>query len=204
MIDKNELIKLLPKLIKEDDKIKGAIISALSSVVSTKNDIERLIEHSDKRFEQMNKRFEYMDKRFDEARKDRLELKVSIGSLGRRSGKNLENAILELLNEKLIQENIQASKIYKEFLSDKDGIIFVENYSTDIDVIMENGKVILMEIKYSPDNRDIFHFLKVAELYNKLKKSFDELILVALEIKKKHLELAQQEGIKVVAGKILL
>ena len=88
MIDKNELIKLLPKLIKEDDEIKGAIISALSSVVATKNDIERLIEHSDRRFE--------------EARKDRLELKVAIGSLGRRSGENLENAILELLNDKLI------------------------------------------------------------------------------------------------------
>ena len=66
MIAKNELMKLLPKLVKEDDKIKGAIISALSSVVATKNDIERLLEHSDRRFE--------------EARKDRLELKVAIGS----------------------------------------------------------------------------------------------------------------------------
>ncbi len=201
MFDKNELIKLLPKLIKEDDEIKGAIISALSSVVTTKNDIERLIEHSDRRFEALIKR---INNNFEEARKDRLELKVSIGSLGRRSGINLENAILELLNEKLIQENIQSSKIYKEFLSDKDGVIFVKNYSTDIDVVIENGRVILIEIKYSPDNRDIFHFLKVSELYKKIKKSFDELILVALEIKKEHLDLAKQEGIKIIAGKVLL
>lgn len=81
MIDKNELIRILPKLIKEDDTIKGAIISALSSVVATKDDIERLIEHSNRHFE--------------EARKDRLELKVAIGSIGRRSDINLENAIIE-------------------------------------------------------------------------------------------------------------
>lgn len=190
MIDKNEFIKLLPRLIREDDEVKGAIISALSSVVATKTDIERLINHSDRRFE--------------EARKDRLELKVSIGSLGRRSGENLENAILELLSEKIVQENVQSGKIHKEFLVDKEGNIFFKNYSTDIDVLIENGKTILMEIKYSPDNRDIFHFLKVSELYKETKRSFDELILLALEIKKDHVELAEEQGIKVIAGKIIL
>lgn len=61
MIDKNELLKILPKLIREDDEIKGAIITALSGVVATKDDIARLIEHSDRRFEAMQ---EQMDKRF--------------------------------------------------------------------------------------------------------------------------------------------
>ncbi|MHA1344083.1 MAG: hypothetical protein ACTSQG_08860 [Promethearchaeota archaeon] len=73
MIDKNELLKLLPKLIREDDEIKGAIITALSGVVATKEDIARIIEHSNRRFEameqQMDKRFEamqqQMDKRFE-------------------------------------------------------------------------------------------------------------------------------------------
>ncbi len=36
MVDKNELLKILPKLIREDDEIKGAIITALSSIVATK------------------------------------------------------------------------------------------------------------------------------------------------------------------------
>lgn len=122
MIDKNELIRLLPELIREDDTIKGAIISALSSVITIKDDIERLIEHSNRHFE--------------EARKDRLELKIAIGSIGWRSGINLENAIMELLNEILIQENIQTINIDKEYITDKEGIIFVEKYTKDVDVII--------------------------------------------------------------------
>ncbi|TXT54501.1 MAG: hypothetical protein BAJALOKI1v1_2150006 [Promethearchaeota archaeon] len=65
MIDKNELLKLLPKLIREDDEIKGAIITALSGVVATKDDIARIIENFNRRFEEANKRFEAMDKRFE-------------------------------------------------------------------------------------------------------------------------------------------
>jgi len=34
-------LKLLPKLIREDDEIKGAIITALSGVVATKEDIKK-------------------------------------------------------------------------------------------------------------------------------------------------------------------
>ena len=78
MIDKNELLKLLPKLIREDDEIKGAIITALSGVVATKEDIARLIEHSNRRFEEINKRFEENDKRFEEASKERQDIRDSM------------------------------------------------------------------------------------------------------------------------------
>ena len=71
-MEKEEFLKLLPKLIKEDDRVKGAIITALSGVVATKDDIARLIEHSDRRFEQIDKRFEAMDKRF-EAMQEQLD-----------------------------------------------------------------------------------------------------------------------------------
>jgi len=69
LIDKNKLLKLLPKLIREDDEIKGAIITALSGVVATKEDIASLIEHSNRRFEEIQKRFEEIEKRFEEIQK---------------------------------------------------------------------------------------------------------------------------------------
>ncbi|TFG21657.1 MAG: hypothetical protein EU529_12835, partial [Promethearchaeota archaeon] len=124
-MEKEEFLKLLPKLIREDDEIKGAIITALSSIVATKDDIARIIEHSDRRFkamqEQMDRRFEamqeQMDRRFETlieqmnkgfeiARKDRMQIDAKIDSIGRRSGLNLENTVLYLLQDKLIQENI--------------------------------------------------------------------------------------------------
>ena len=105
MFDKNELLKLLPKLIREDDEIKGAIITALSGVVATKEDIERIIENSnrrfeamdkrfeamDKRFETMDKRFETMDKRFADARNHREEIEKSMIVIRETIGEMLQN-----------------------------------------------------------------------------------------------------------------
>ena len=261
-MEKEDFLHLLPKLIREDDEVKGAIITALSSIMATKIDIEKIIEHSDKRFEamqkDMDKHFEAMDKRFEAMQKDmdkrfeamqkdmdkrfeavdkrfeavdkrfeelikqinigfeqaRLERKdlskkiegldIAVGSLGRRSGINLEEGIRNLLNDKLIQANIQTNKIHKEFLFDENGIVFTKNYSTDIDVVIEDGKIILIEVKYSPDNQDIFHFLKIAELYKLKFKPYDELVILGLEMKEHHIEYARQQGIKVIVGKIIV
>ncbi len=75
-IPREYLIKLLleelPHLIKESDALKGAIISALSGVIATKEDINTLIRDMDRRFEALHKeiaenraesdrRFEAMD-----------------------------------------------------------------------------------------------------------------------------------------------
>ena len=81
------ILEELPQLVRESDLLKGAIISALSGVVATKEDIENLgkqmiagfretdkrlsdfKQEMDKRFAEMreetNKRFEAMDKRFE-------------------------------------------------------------------------------------------------------------------------------------------
>ncbi len=64
-MEKEEFLKLLPKLIQEDNQVKGAIITALSGVVATKDDIKQVIEEFDKRFESMDKRFEAMQIQMD-------------------------------------------------------------------------------------------------------------------------------------------
>lgn len=207
MLDKNELLKLLPKLIREDDEVKGAIITALSGVVATKDDIKLVIEEFNKRFEAMDKRFEelikLMNRGFEDARKDRELLRVSLITLSTRGGVELQNTILSLLKDKLIQENIGVSEIKLEDLVDSEGKIFYENYNTDIDILIKNDKIILIEIKFKADNRDIFQILKKGELFKQIKKkSYDELMLVCLEINSMNFEQAIKQGIKVIAGKI--
>jgi hypothetical protein len=64
-INIDELLKVLPKLIRENDRVKGAIISALSGVVATHEDIVQLTETMNDRFERMDDRFERMDDRFN-------------------------------------------------------------------------------------------------------------------------------------------
>lgn len=195
-MEKEEFLKLLPKLIREDDEVKGAIITALSGVVATKDDIAKIIKHSDRRFEEATNERKEISKKVS-------ELSVAIGSLCDRSGKVLEDTIIEILNDELIRENIQASRIHKELMVDEEGIVFPKNFSTDIDVLIENDKTILIEVKYRIDNYDIFTFLKLAELYERTRKAFDQLLIITLEIKRLHLNYANKQGLKVIAGKVI-
>ena len=115
----------------------------------------------------------------------------------------MEDTIIEILNDELIRENIQASRIHKELMVDEEGIVFPKNFSTDIDVLIENDKTILIEVKYRIDNYDIFTFLKLAELYERTRKAFDQLLIITLEIKRLHLNYANKQGLKVIAGKVI-
>ena len=74
-IDLDELVRILPQLIRDNDTIKGAIITALSGVMATHEDIERVIAanheeienakiESDQRFESIDQRFESQHQEF--------------------------------------------------------------------------------------------------------------------------------------------
>ncbi|MHA1296486.1 MAG: hypothetical protein ACTSPH_07755 [Promethearchaeota archaeon] len=239
-MEKEEFLKLLPKLIREDDEVKGAIITALSGVVATKDDIARIIEHSDRRFEEMEKRFEASDKRFEafdkrfeamlqemkegfkkaalereliikrlekgfeEAHLERLRIETKLDTFMRRSGKNLENAIIELLKEQLIKENIPISEIKKVELEDKNGIVFDKGYVSDIDILIMNGKTILIEIKYRFDLYDAYHFKKNAELYkHQYGKDYDELMVLCLEMRKKDHDILKEKRFRIICGNVI-
>ncbi|MHA1732355.1 MAG: hypothetical protein ACTSU5_10440 [Promethearchaeota archaeon] len=77
-IDIDELLQILPKLIRENDTVKGAIITALSGVVATREDIKELIAEMDKRFEAVDRRFEAVDRRFEavDRRFEAIELQL--------------------------------------------------------------------------------------------------------------------------------
>jgi hypothetical protein len=206
-IDIAELLKILLKLILENNTVKRAIISALSGVVATHDDIVKLTEAMDKLFEQMDNRFkkliDLMNTGFTEARKERDSLRVAIYSINSRGGEKLENLILNMLSDKLLQQNIERSNIAHQVLIDRQGDVYFENYSTDVDIVIQDGKTFLMEVKSTADNRDIFDLQKKRELYNNLaEKNYDGLILACLEINRANFELAIKQDVHVIAGAI--
>jgi len=172
---------------------------------------EELIDSMNKRFEAVDKRFEAVDKRFEAVDKrfeavietmDRgfLTLKTSIDSLGGRSGIRLEKTILALMQKALVNRDIDINEIQWIELRDETGDVFTENYRTDVDVLLKDGFTFLMEVKYHPDNRDVFHFLKVAELYAKHYQYPNKLLLVALDIDPGTQAYAESQHIEVITG----
>ncbi|MHA1322275.1 MAG: DUF3782 domain-containing protein [Candidatus Helarchaeota archaeon] len=246
-LDIDELIELLPKLIRENDTLKGAVISALGGIVATKEDIKLLIasmsqrfeavdkrfeeliasmnqrfEAVDKRFEAVDKRFEAVDKRFEEliasmnqrfeavdkrfeAVMDSIkELALSISRIESKEGLYFEKTVLQLMKKALQLENIDPSKIRKEYLYDGEGLVFYKNYSTDIDVLVENDNLYLVEVKATANKQDVDHFLQNIRLYEHVKgKKVTQPLLIALRIFLNAKGLAEQHGIHVIAGTIM-
>ncbi|MHA1266814.1 MAG: hypothetical protein ACTSRS_16375 [Candidatus Helarchaeota archaeon] len=274
-IDIDELIEILPKLIRENDTIKGAVISALGGIVATKEDIkfliesmnkrfeavdkrfEELIELMDKRFEAVDKRFEAMDKRFEamdkrfEAMDKRFEavdkrfeelielmdkrfeavdkrfeavdkrfeavdkrfeavinsikdLTLSVSRIESKEGILFEKTVLELMKETLQLENIDPSKIRKEYLYDLKGVVFHRDYATDIDVLVENDNLYLVEVKATANRQDVEHFLQNIRLYEQVTgKKVTRPLLIALRIFLDAKGIADRYGIRVIAGTIM-
>lgn len=110
--------------------------------------------------------------------------------------------VLKLLQEQNKLEHIMFENIERKILVDEDGIIFPKNFSTDIHVLMENGKTILMEIKFKIDDRDLHHFLQVSKLYEAHYQKPDELWVLTIEISPKTFNVSKSFPFKLIFGKI--
>ena len=71
------------------------------------------------------------------------------------------------MKETLILENIDPKKIRNEKLSDPNGELFFPGYSTDIDILIENGNLYLVEVKATARRDDVAHFLQNVALFEK-------------------------------------
>ena len=208
------ILKIIEEKIEE--KVSKAIevvqISLLKENFLTRDEFLKAMEQMNDRFKamqkQMDDRFEaliiQMNKGFEDAKKDRNELKAFLSKISTSRGIQLENAVLNLLKDNLIKETINISEIKKIYLFDKEGTIFYDNYSTDIDILIQDGKTVLIEVKSGADNRDINDFLKKSALFKlQYQKNYDALILICLEINQRNFEDAIRQGIKVIAGEIV-
>ncbi|MHA1734000.1 MAG: hypothetical protein ACTSU5_18825, partial [Promethearchaeota archaeon] len=95
-IDVDKLIEVLPKLVRENDAVKGAIITALTGVVATRDDIRDLIAEMDRRFGAMEKRFEAMEKRFEAMEKRFESLQVEMDRRFEAMEKRFESLQVEM------------------------------------------------------------------------------------------------------------
>ena len=107
------------------------------------------------------------------------------------------------IKESLKLENILPDKIRKEVLTDSKGEIFYSGYTTDIDVLVENGNIYLVEVKATVGSENVAHFLQNVLLYEKLKgKKITKPIIVTLRINRNTKALAENHNIRVITGNV--
>ena len=137
------------------------------------NEVDNRFNEVNDRFNEVNDRFDSVEEKIEKNRseieKNRSEieknrvglaelskkgednfkkLQVQFNDLYSRGGTELEKTILELMKETLKLNNIDPEKIRNEKLYDPKGLVFNNtSFSTDIDVLLENGNTYLVEVK---------------------------------------------------------
>ena len=195
-MEKEEFLRLLPKLIVEDNEIKGAIITALSGVIATKEDITKLIEHSDKRFEAMeedlkkviehsdkrfeavDKRFEVIDKRFEaiDKRFDAQDKKIDgnhdevmfiLTNIQQTLGKPFEQFARNVIVRLLKGEGIKDIKLEATKLKDPNEFMKKGNFEIEIDGLSLDPPVIVEITSILRNEKKIMIFLKKKQFVEK-------------------------------------
>jgi len=155
---------------------------------SQREEIELLREEVKLLRVEMDRRFEQVDQRFEQAHHDHLDIKRRVikvessqetlikkvsgletwlkfvtGNLGTEKGQTLEDMFAVALRYGLNNSDIAPESIQlRQDLVDTEGVVFKKNYVTEVDLIAEDGKFIVFEVKATAKRSDVDFFgLKV-------------------------------------------
>ena len=213
------------KLLEEDSEFRLAVAGMLgySEILKRfeKHDrkfttiLKKMREH-DKKFAEVFKRLEQHDRKFaeilDEIKKLRedfnklsMRVEVTIGSMGRRWGFDLEKTVLEIFREALEKKGIEPGKVEKLRFVDKDGSITgVKGRRIDVDVLVKDEKLYIIEVKSRAELDHVEMLpIKVKAVEKYLGRRVDRSILVAVNVDKEAYERALELGIDVLCGNII-
>jgi len=176
---------------------------------------EALREYS-KRFESIEQRLEVHDRKFNELmgellilRKEfeklNIRVEVTIGSIGRRWGADLERMVLEIYREVLEKKGIEPGKVEKFKYKDRDGSLTgVKGRIIDVDVLVRDDKVYVIEVKSRAELESVEALPEKARVVERvLGRKVERIYLVAVNVDKEAFERAVELGIEVVCGHVI-
>jgi len=154
-------------------------------------------DEQDKKWWEQNK---LQQERWEELRKSdedlRQYLKISIGALGARWGRDSESSFRNAL--KGILEKHFDIKVVNVIEYDDEGEVFGHPDQIELDIIIKNSLLIICELKSSMSNSDMYAFYKKTKFYEKRNnKKADSLIVISPMIDEKAKKVASKLGIQI-------
>jgi hypothetical protein len=165
----------------------------------------RIVSEIKKLREDFNKMREDFNKMREDFNKLSMRVDVTIGSMGRRWGEDLERMVLEIFKETLEKRGIEPGKVEKLRFTDKDGSITgIKGKIIDVDISVKDEKLYLIEVKSRAelDHVDVL-YEKARAVEKYLNRNVDKMFLVAVNVDKEAYERAEELGIEVIYGNII-
>ena len=194
------------QLIRTDEEFRLALIGALATGLTTREETNRILNEIKKLREDFNRRMESFERRMEEMRADfnrrmesferRMEsFDIKLSSIGARWGimneSAVRNALRDLLSEKF------GAKVSRWVAFDEDGIVYGSPATIEVDLLIKDKEHILVEIKSHVRKSDVAELLRVSELYEKIEKTKPSLMIITPFIEEKAKEFAEANGITV-------
>ncbi len=138
---------------------------------------------------------------------DRLSkrVEVTIGSMGRRWGFDLEKMLLETFKEVLERKGIEPGKVEKFRFKDVDGSYTgVRGKIIDVDVLVKDEGIYLIEVKSRAELEHVESLQDKAKVIERIfKKPVAKMLVVAVNIDREAYERAKELNMEVIYGNIL-
>jgi hypothetical protein len=171
---------------------------------------ERLEEH-DKKFVTIEERLEEHDKKFnailEELKGLKLvtdEISVTIGSITRRYGKDLEKTILKIYKDQLIQMGINPDNAKRFRYIDKEGKYGIKGKEYEFDIVVSDDAIDVIEVKTHASKDDVEWFNdKVERVKSEFGKPLRRKVMVAVHIDEDALDRANELGISTIYGYVI-
>jgi hypothetical protein len=171
---------------------------------------ERLEEH-DKKFVTIEERLEEHDKKFnailEELKGLKLvtdEISVTIGSITRRYGKDLEKTILKIYKDQLIQMGINPDNAKRFKYIDKEGKYGIKGKEYEFDIVVSDDAIDVIEVKTHASKDDVEWFNdKVERVKSEFGKPLKRKVMVAVHIDEDALDRANELGINAIYGHVI-
>ncbi len=201
-----ELRKRLQDVLLRDYNVKG-YPSLIELIYHTLNEIKVLRSDMNKRFEESDKRIkeliERMDKRFEEAKNERMELRASLGSIAGKTGIAYESLILKIMEKSLKMRDIDINKVEKFGIWDREKHLLKEPGKVTYDGYLHNGEHILVEIKFTAREADVFWFAARSKFFEEQTKTKTRKVLIAVQTTNSVINLCKNYGIEIVYQELL-
>ena len=206
-----ELKKKMLKLLEEDEEFRYAVsgLIGMKAILDEIKEVMRRLEEHDRKFEQIIARLEEHDRKFEEVMR-RLEqmsarLEVTIGSMGRRWGRDLEKTVLNIFRETLEKEGIKPGKVESFRFKDLDGSYTGRKGTVvQIDILVKDSELYLMEVKSHAEVDHLERLVdKVPVVERILRRKASRVYLIAVNVDEEVLERAKELGVRVIYGNVI-
>jgi len=184
--------------LQSDAGLRDQFVRALGDGIATRLDLAeqgRIIERHTSVLEALTEAVKEQGKRIEEQGKRIEEAFRRVEALGARWGLHSEEAFREGMRSVLAQRFGARVRHWEGF--DQEGTVFGHPASVELDLVVDNGGTLLIEVKSHVSTGDLAAFERKAKLYEQQTGTHTARMIVSPSVEPRALKMAQDLGIEV-------